>query len=236
MNATKHAELSLKHWKIDGQKDFDFFYLLHDEMDRSKELESSNLHRSITHSIFWIKRVIIPVFGATYTAENGRVINLKDDLEKNHLLADFRNKFIPSLSDYISLCRDDAGDAMLFENFREENKELFENPEVAELLYSPLANTGKIKSLFVTHNSWFLSEILPRIFPNIEFKIKDWSISPSVFFNRMTWADWIDNGRKGYPPSFQKLRNKKGENVVFFDGSKLPPDFREFSSPVLLDS
>ena len=41
---------------------------------------------------------------------------------------------------------------VFFENYKDDKK-------LVELLLSPLSNTGKVKSLLITHNSWFLNDI-----------------------------------------------------------------------------
>jgi hypothetical protein len=204
MNAEIHAKLSCKGVDSTSESDFDFFYKIHDFFDCSKEVEPSNKHRIFLHSMWAVKRIIIPIFGRSYTCSNGKVVNIKDDCEQNHLLADFKFKFIPTLQDYFSLVEDDEKDAMRFINFKVCNFQLFNRDDVRELMYSPLAITGNIKSLWLTHNSWFIGEILPKIFKT-EFKIKNYSdISPSILFNRMKYDDWLQNGQS-YPPSFSEI-------------------------------
>lgn len=246
MNAAVHAQLSCKAAKTESQKDFEFFYRLHDFTDSSKEVEASNLHRWLTHHHLFLKRVIIPIFGHTYVCENGTKVNIKDDIEKNHFLCDFRNRFIATLSDYVSLISPDPTDEERFKSFRAQNPELFSTPELEELMLSPLANTGMIESLMLTHNSWFCGEILPKLYPNIKIKLKDSKeFSPSVCFNRMKFADWVDNGR-ALPPSAKKIvehRESKKTTVEFAEFFKTPPPdfddkpFHKFprTSPGLID-
>lgn len=226
MNAEFHARLSTKAAKTESQKDFDFFYKIHDFIDSSKELEASNLHRTLTHHLWFVKRVIIPIFGHTYICENGKSINIKDDQEKYHLLSDFSNKFIPSLSDYVDLIKDDKTDEERFKDFQKENNEFFDlNPEIKELMLSPLSNTGQIKSLWITHNSWFVGQILPMLYKNIKFNIKNYSqFAPSIMFNRMRFDNWIQN-ELDFPPSFLKIKEYRERKIVKFrdtvlDGSR----------------
>lgn len=212
MNAAVHAELSCKFAKTKSDKDFKFFYSVHDFIDSSKEVESSNLHRAALHHLWGLKRVIVPIFGHTYICENGTKVNLKDDLEKSHLLADNKNKFIAAISDYVSLISPDSGDQELFTEFQRENHEFFiKNTEIEELMMSPLANTGMISSLFITHNSWFIGSILPIIFPNVKIKIKN-SLSPSIFFNRMRMDSWVNNGAGTPPSSIKILEYRKSQH------------------------
>lgn len=219
MNSVTHAKLSCKAARTESEKDFAFFEKLHSFMDCSKEVESSNLHRALTHHLFFVKRVVIPIFGHSYICENKKVVNLKDDLEQNHLLADFRNKFIPTLSDYCDLISDDQSDLELFGSFRHENPNLFEDIEIHDLLLAPYYNTGQVKSLWVTHNTWFIGEMLPKIFSGISITVKDYKhMAPSIMFNRMKYADWVQNGM-GMPPSFKKIQERRDEKAPRFTRS-----------------
>lgn len=234
MNAAIHANLSCKRADTTSQKDFDWFYKIHDFMDCSKEVESSNLHRVLTHHLFFIKRVVIPIFGHSYICENNKVINIKDDMEQNHVVADFRGKFLPSLTDYVSLISEDPMDEEVFNTFQEENSEYFDkNHDIRDFMLAPLSNTGIISSLWITHNTWMVGEILPKVFPNSigQLEIRDHkAYSPSIMFNRMKYADWVQNGA-GFPPSFNKIESYRKEKVkinenVSYDGSFRHMDVR----------
>lgn len=210
MNASIHAKLSCRSAGTEHPQDFDWFYKIHDFCDSSKEVESSNRHRVFFHSLWAIKRVIIPIFGHTYKTVGGnREINIKDDMEQNHIVADFRGKFLPSLTDYFLHVEDAADDVQRFKDFRSDNQKLIdETPGLEELLMSPLANTGLLKSLWLTHNSWFLGEILPKITPcgrTLEFRNYKEN-SPSILFSRMEYVDWMQNG-KGIPKSWEKIES-----------------------------
>lgn len=208
MNASIHAKLSCKSIKSNDKADYEFFYKIHDFFDSSKEIESSNRHRILLHSMWAVKRIIIPIFGNSHICKNGRVVNIKDDSEQNHLLADYKFKFIPNLNDYLALVEDDVdNDSDRFINFETRNYDLFQNEEIRDLLISPLAITGNIKSLWLTHNSWFLGTILPKIFKGFEFKIENYSdFSPTILFNRMKYSAWLQNGSE-YPPSLENIKN-----------------------------
>lgn len=216
MNAAVHAQLSCKRAQTTDPEDFNRFYAIHDFFDCSKEVESSNLHRVFFHHEFAIKRIIIPIFGHSYTCKGSKkVVNTKDDGE-NHCLEDNRGKFIATLSDYFSLMSDEKGDDQRFRDFRSDNSDLLTNcPEVEELLLSPLYNTGLVKSLWLTHNSWFLGTILPMFMPAAR-GIRNYSENaPSIMFGRMRYADWVQNGR-GVPPSFAKIQDYR-------ESKSLPP-------------
>jgi len=188
MNAVKHSEISLKRY---GGR-IDDYYPIHSFMDSTKELCSDNRHR-ILHTMWGIKRVIIPIFGHTIFNSIDKPINVKDLLEKDHILPDYRNRFIPTLSDFVGALDEKS----LPENFEKKIENLHvqysNDKQVVDLLLSPLANTGKLTSLLITHNSWFIYGILPKIFPN-KIKIENIDLAPSDFFNAMKFQMWMDNG------------------------------------------
>ncbi len=197
MNAYKHAELSVK--RRGGE--IEDYLAIHDFMDSTKELCSDNRHRFL-HTLWGIKRVVIPVFGRVITNSNGKEVNVKDLCEQDHILADFKNRFIPNLADFTSAIEDDGDDQKKINAFFEHYKE---DKELCELLLSPLANTGKLKSLFFTHNSWFINEMVPKILKR-PIEIRDFSISPADFFDRMKFELWMDNGA-AYPRSAKNIQN-----------------------------
>ena len=221
MNATVHSQSSVRVYK--GK--IEDYYYLHDLLDCTKEIESTNLHR-IFHNIWAVKTIIIPIVGNTIVNSDGFQVNVKDCSER-HFLEDFSQKFIPTFSDYVQLCSDSPEDKELIETFYQENAAFFETyPQVKTLMLEPLFNTGKLKSLLLTHNSWFIGKILPKIFKDIKIEIKDYSISPAVFFNRCRYDDWLSNGQgKTVPPSFEKIeKNKKTTTQRLFKSAELPAD------------
>jgi len=96
MNPIWHSESAAKHW---GGKIEDYLPL-HEKMDCSKAWISDNRHRVLTHTMFWIKEVMIPIFGSYITLEDGKKISVKDICER-HILEDFKMKFIPTPQDFI---------------------------------------------------------------------------------------------------------------------------------------
>jgi hypothetical protein len=208
-NAFIHAEISVK--KHGGNTDD--YYAIHDFCDSSKEVEASNRHRAYFHTMWGVKNVVVPLFGHTITNSDGKKVNVKDVCESDHILPDYGGKFIPALSDFIECVDDSDDDVRLIEEFHAINCEYLAKHEVVQqLLTSPLWNTGKIKSLLLTHNSWFIGEIVPRLFPNIRVPLRDVGISPSHLFNRMNFRDWMQNGH-GQPPSFAKLAERQKTKV-----------------------
>lgn len=202
MNATVHAQLSSKRRGGTPEE----WYAIHDMMDWSKEVESSNAHRAFSHHMAFVKRVMVPVWGHTIHLTGGGTANLKDTLEQDHLLADFSDRYIPTVADYMSLVADDPTDADLIGQFDRENAAFYAAyPQVRELMLYPLEGDGTVKSLLLTHNSWFVQRILPRVFPAIKVEIRDFTISPARLANRIAFTDWVNNGRGAPPPSFAKI-------------------------------
>jgi len=186
MNPYKHAEISVQ--KRGGK--IEDYYPIHSFMDSTKELCSDNRHR-ILHNLWGIRRVVIPIFGAVIVNSDGKEVNVKDLCEQDHVLPDYRNKFIPNLSDFTSAISDDDADLQRFDAVI---KQYQDDAEVCQLLLSPLAITGQLKSLLITHNSWFLNEILPQVLKRRPL-IQNFGISPDMLFTRMEFRLWMNNGQ-----------------------------------------
>lgn len=78
-------------------EDYDDIHIL---MDSTKASFPDNRHRTITHNS-WFSQTIIPkIFGHQRINSSGRTYNTKDIAEQ-HILEDYRNKFIPSIQDYL---------------------------------------------------------------------------------------------------------------------------------------
>ena len=201
MNAVKHAEISVSRW---GGK-IDDYYPIHHFIDATKELCSDNRHR-ILHTMWGIRQVIIPIFGHTIINSDQKKINVKDLCEKDHILPDYRNRFIPTIGDFVRT----IDESLLPSNYQKEIENIHQQyahlPKVAELLLSPMAQTGKISSLLLTHNSWFIHFILPKIF-NTPIKLQSHNLSPTDFFNTMKFQMWMDNGA-ALPESAQKQQTE----------------------------
>lgn len=201
MNPYKHAEISVKNW---GGKIEDY-YPIHKFMDCTKEVCSDNRHR-IFHTHWGIFRIINPVFGEVITNSEGNKIHIKDLCERDHILPDFKNRFIPTLADFVNCIEENEIDG--WKNRIEIlHKAYAGNKAVEELLLSPLYATGQMKSLLLTHNSWFLNAILPKIIP-VEIKLMDFALSPQNIFQAMRLELWMDNGT-ALPPSAHKLNEIK---------------------------
>lgn len=197
MNAWEHARISVK--RRGGV--IEDYLAIHDFMDCTKELCSDNRHR-ILHTMWGIKRVMIPVFGHAFTNSDGRTVNVKDLCEQDHVLPDYRNRFIPTLNDFVQAIEPRSDDLTRMSVFFEAYKH---DKAIGELLLSPLSHTGQIRSLLITHNSWFVNEILPRIFTVLP-QLQSFSIAPAELFERMQFEMWMDNGQ-AFPKSAAKIEH-----------------------------
>jgi len=85
--------------------------------------------------------------------------------------------------------------------------DVINDPKLSATLLSPLSVTGQLKSLLITHNSWFINTILPMMGKS-EAKLIDFDIRPDFIFNPMRFELWMDNGMT-VPPSAAKLQELK---------------------------
>jgi len=151
-----------------------------------------------------INNIVVPVFGHTITNSSGKKVNVKDLCEQDHILPDYRNKFIPTLSDFVEAIDEKIVNLEDWKKKVEKMHSKYANcKEVEQLLISPLSHTGKMISLLITHNSWFLNTIVPKVFSKTLI-IDDMELSPSIVFNNMNFELWMDNGN-GIPQSAKKI-------------------------------
>jgi hypothetical protein len=201
MNAMQHCRVSQKRWG--GQPED--YYDIHDFIDCTKELCPDSRHR-IFHTMWAVKNIVVPVFGHTLVNSDGKSVDIKDMCERDHLLVDFHNKYIPTLADFVA-----AIEEVNIKNFGQRiekfHQDYVQDNQISALMLSPLAATGQLKSLLITHNSWFMNIIIPKIF-NTKPIISDFDISPATFFNEMRFELWMDNGLVP-PPSAKNLVKHK---------------------------
>jgi hypothetical protein len=95
-NPLKHSRSSVKIWKGKVED----YIEIHSKLDCSKKYFPDNRHRMLTHNMFFIFEVIIPLFGEYITNSDGRQVSVKDICEY-HILEDYRMKFIPTPQDWI---------------------------------------------------------------------------------------------------------------------------------------
>jgi len=180
----------------------DDYAALHGFIDSTKSLCSDFRHR-ILHTIWGVKEIVVPVFGPVITNSDGKDIETELLCERDHLLVDFGHRFIPTLGDFVAAMDDEVQG--LAANLESLHRGLQMPAEIRRLLLSPLALTGQLKSLRITHNSWFLVEILPRIWPAYTPRLDDYVLSGSDMFTHMSLRPWMDNGLT-YPPSAQQMQ------------------------------
>ena len=108
----KHAESSVKRWR----GSVDDYIKIHSKLDCSKKYFPDNRHRMLTHNMFFIFEVIMPIFGEYITNSDGKKVSTKDICEL-HILEDYRMKYIPTPQDWlenlnlVSWMRNGLGDA-----------------------------------------------------------------------------------------------------------------------------
>jgi len=198
MNAMMHCAVSQRNWGGCAED----YYAIHDFIDSTKVLCSDARHR-VLHTLWGVKYLVVPLFGTSLINSDGRKVDVKDMCERDHLLVDYQKRFIPTLSDFVS-AMDDPNLPDLGQRIEAFHRDYVSSPEMSELMLSPLAVTGELKSLLLTHNSWFMNSIIPKLFTQ-QAVIADFDLNPDVFFNTMRFEAWMDNGL-AYPPSAQKLQ------------------------------
>lgn len=201
MNAMQHARISAKRWGGEPED----YYEIHAFIDSTKSLCSDARHR-VLHTLWGINSVVVPIFGHSLVTSTGKSVDVKDLCERDHLLVDYQQRFIPTLHDFVN-----AIDVkQLPQNFEQHLEQLHLNyvkdKTLSQMMLSPLAQTGKLHSLLLTHNSWFIFDILPRLgslpsLGNIRY-------SPADFFKAMHFELWMDNGM-AIPLSAQALHQIK---------------------------
>jgi hypothetical protein len=202
MNAMQHARISAKRWGGEAED----YYEVHRFIDSTKSLCSDARHR-ILHTLWGVNSVVVPIYGHSLLNSAGKAVDLKDLCERDHLLVDYQQRFIPTLADFVRAI-DQARLPVGFEQKIEKIHQYYsDQPQLSQILLSPLALTGKLHSLLLTHNSWFIYEILPRMGYSIS-SLVDLDGAPEDFFNAMQFELWMDNGM-AVPASAQALNQIK---------------------------
>ncbi len=131
MNPLLHTDSSMRKFKGETEEDRLQFLKIHQKMDCSKGWISDNRHRVLTHTMFWVYEVMIPIFGSAIKLSSGREVSVKDVCEQ-HILEDFRLKFIPTPQDFIQ--------EMTYKKWMQNGAGV---PPSAEKLYPELAELQK---------------------------------------------------------------------------------------------
>jgi hypothetical protein len=92
-----HAKSSAK--KYGGT--WEDYMAIHEFMDSSKAAVADNRHRALTHNSWFIGTVLPRVFGEVYFRESdGKPVQTRD-IGEQHILEDFKMRFIPTAQDFI---------------------------------------------------------------------------------------------------------------------------------------
>ena len=218
MNSIKHAEISARRR---GGVPADYLEI-HQFIDSTKNLCSDNRHR-IFHTMWAVNEIVLPLFGHQIINSDGIAVDVKDLCEKDHLLVDFRHRFIPTLSDFVQAMNIEITASQrhsidqIHKTYTQTHIQTSNySAQISRLLLSPLALTGQIKSLLITHNSWFLLSILPRLIEKMNSAddstnhilpelTEDFEISGDIIFANMSFERWMNHGAD-YPPSARHIK------------------------------
>ena len=83
-NPLKHAKSSVKLWR----GEIDDYLEIHSKLDCSKKYFPDNRHRMLTHNMFFVFEVIIPLFGEYIINSDKKKVSVKDICEI-HILEDY---------------------------------------------------------------------------------------------------------------------------------------------------
>ena len=202
MNAMQHARISAKRWGGEAED----YYEVHRFIDSTKSLCSDARHR-ILHTLWGVSSVVVPIYGHSLLNSAGKSVDLKDLCERDHLLVDYQQRFIPTLADFVRAIDPSRLPAGFEQKIEKIHQYYSDQPQLSQILLSPLALTGKLHSLLLTHSSWFIYEILPRMGYPIS-SLVDQGCAPEDFFNAMQFELWMDNGM-AVPASAQALNQIK---------------------------
>lgn len=199
MDPQRHAKLSAS--RRGGTPDD--YAALHAFFDTTKELCSDNRHR-LLHNLWGIRRVILPLFGPAIGSAA-----TKDVCETDHVMADFGGKYLPTLADFTGAIAPVADEVARFEEIARAYDD-----DARQLLRSPYAVTGHVQALLVTHNTWFLSEILPRLCAVPRTHGLPRGVPPGELFARMRFELWMDNGVVAPPSAPTRITRRSGDDDV----------------------
>ena len=76
---------------------------LHELMDSSKAVMADNRHRALTHNSWFISVIIPKVFGEVMKRKSDGGLVSSRDIAEQHILEDYKMRFIPSPSDFLNL-------------------------------------------------------------------------------------------------------------------------------------
>lgn len=92
-----HAESSARKF---GGKAEDYLDI-HELMDSSKAVIADNRHRALTHNSWFVGHILEKIFGSYRVNSAGKRYSVRD-IGEQHVLEDYRMKFIPSAQDFLA--------------------------------------------------------------------------------------------------------------------------------------
>jgi hypothetical protein len=93
-----HAQSSAK--KFGGV--WEDYIAIHELLDSSKAVIADNRHRALTHNSWFISTIIPKIFGEVFKRPSDGCLVSTRDVAELHVLEDYRKRFIPSASDFLS--------------------------------------------------------------------------------------------------------------------------------------
>ena len=73
---------------------------IHNLLDSSKGTIADSRHRALTHTAWFLSTILERVFGVVVTNSEGKKVSVRD-VGEQHVLEDFRGRYIPSAQDYL---------------------------------------------------------------------------------------------------------------------------------------
>lgn len=95
-NPLIHSKSSVKRW---GGIVEDYLPI-HELLDSPKATMNNNSSRMLTHQTWFIYTIIPKIFGYNIVNSDGKSVDTVD-IAMQHVLEDFRHKFIPTAQDYL---------------------------------------------------------------------------------------------------------------------------------------
>lgn len=93
-----HAQSSAK--KFGGI--WEDYMPIHELMDSSKSVIADNRHRALTHNSWFISQILPKIFGEVFKRPSDGGLVSTRDIAEQHILEDYKNKFIPSAADFLN--------------------------------------------------------------------------------------------------------------------------------------
>lgn len=75
---------------------------IHELLDSSKAVVADSRHRALTHNSWFISVILPKIFGEVFKRKSDGVEVSTRDVAEVHVLEDYKNKFIPAATDFIS--------------------------------------------------------------------------------------------------------------------------------------